>query len=92
MAVKPGLVSTILTLLTLLGDTLVPLKETSFRANLPTCDLSPQRPRGVRWLRWVAHPDNCGQDGSPLPQAGAPAATTSRAGRRYVMRDGYAIG
>ena len=73
------------------GDTLVPLKETSFWATLPACDLSPQRPGEPRWLRRVVHPDNCGYNGSPLPQAGAPAATTSRAGRRYVMRDGYAI-
>src|SRR5260370_31412946 len=62
-----------------------------FGANLAACNLSPQRPGGTRWLKRVAHPDNCGQYGLPLPQAGAPASTTSLLGRRYVTRDGYAI-
>src|SRR6266852_6482347 len=76
----------------IISDTLVPQKGTSFWANLPAGDLSPQRPGGIRWLIRVAHPANCGQNGFPLPQASARAATTSRVGRRYVMGDGYAIG
>src|SRR5260370_38731247 len=28
----------------------------SFWANLPACDLPPQRPGGTRWLRRLAHP------------------------------------
>lgn len=79
-------------LVLLYRDTLVPFKGTSFWANLAAGDLSPKRPGGTRWLMRVAHPDNCGQCGFPLPQAGAPAATTSLLGRRYVMRNGYAIG